>query len=266
MHGITFFRPMILLILIVLVSWSSCQLAPQFSVSNPILGSITSYKMSYYSSNNLTTSTTFNVNLNQSNLRIADGPNNCTIRIGSTTAVSPICSCTNRICTFRPMTVSDPKPVEIEISNITNPMFIFQQVISVMVYFSPTVSYNYNVIIPPNNYQTMTMHINSIKQSDYGVGYTPVSYSFNISLLYISRNMQMQITIPPEITISSISSDLSFYSTIQNVVPLQVQSLLIYSLQIETNTNPVGFMLLNLSGLGNPRYLGNSSSFKITFV
>lgn len=112
----------------------------------------------------------------------------------------------------------------------------------------------------------MSMSINSLKQSDYGVGYTPVSYIFNISLPYISKNMQMQVTIPPEITYTSLSSDLSFYQTIQNAVPLRFQSLLIYNLQIDTNSAPNGFLLLNLSGLGNPRFLGNSSSFKITFM
>lgn len=76
----------------------------------------------------------------------------------------------------------------------------------------------------------------------------------------------MQVTIPPEITFTSIASELSFYSTIQNSVPMQVQSLLIFNLQIDTIANPTGFMLLKLSGLGNPRFLGNSSSFKITFV
>jgi hypothetical protein len=257
-------RSILLLVLVVVLCNS--QLAPQFSVSNPVLSSVTSYKLNYYSSNSLTTSTSFNVNFNQSYLRIPDGINNCTIKIGSIIAPSPICNCTSRACTFRPMMTSDPRTVEIEIQNITNPTFIFQQVLNVMVYFTASVSFTFSVIIPPNTYQTMPININSIKQSDYGVGYTPVSYAFNISLSYISKNMQMLVTIPSEITYSSISSDLSFYNTIQNINPLQVQYLLIYPLQIDTILNPTGFMLLNLSGLGNPRFLGNSSSFKFTFV
>ena len=92
---------------------------------------------------------------------------------------------------------SEPRSVEIEIQNVTNPMFIYQQVLNVMVYFTASVSFSFSIIIPANTYQTMSMNVNSIKQSDYGVGYTPVSYTFNISLLYISKNMQMQITIPP---------------------------------------------------------------------
>jgi hypothetical protein len=47
---------------------------------------------------------------------------------------------------------------------------------------------------------------------------------------------------------------------------MQVQSLLVFPLQVAANSNPNGFMLLSISGLGNPRFLGNSSSFKITFV
>jgi len=44
--------------------------------------------------------------------------------------------------------------------------------------------------------------------------------------------------------------------------------MIIINLQIDTiaNPSPSGFMLLKLNGLGNPRYLGNSSSFKITFM
>ena len=185
------------LLLVVLATVSNCQLAPQFSVTNPVLSAVTTYKLNYYSSNNLTTSTSFNVNFNQSYLRIPDGINNCTIKIGLITAPSPVCNCTNRACTFRPMMASEPRSVEIEIQNVTNPMFIYQQVLNVMVYFTASVSFSFSIIIPANTYQTMSMNVNSIKQSDYGVGYTPVSYTFNISLLYISKNMQMQITIPP---------------------------------------------------------------------
>lgn len=103
----------LLILAVLLISLSYSQLAPQVSVTNNILGSITSYKLSYYSSNNLTSSTTFTVNFNQSYLRVNDGVNNCTIRIGGVAVLSPACNCTNRICSFRPMVTSDPKTVEI---------------------------------------------------------------------------------------------------------------------------------------------------------
>jgi hypothetical protein len=42
----------------------------------------------------------------------------------------------------------------------------------------------------------MSVTVNRVTQSDYGVGYTPVTYELNFSLSYISKNMQMQVTIP----------------------------------------------------------------------
>jgi hypothetical protein len=76
-------------------------------------------------------------------------------------------------------------------------MYLFPQTLYVSIYFNTSLSFNHTTIIPSSNYQPMSMIINSITQSDYGVGYTPVTYNFNISLYYISQNMQMQVTIPP---------------------------------------------------------------------
>jgi hypothetical protein len=100
-----------ILIVFLLFTLTYCQIAPQFSVTNPILGTVTSYRLSYYSSNNLTNSTTFGVSFNQSNLQIPDGINNCTIRISGNVVPSPSCNCVNKICTFRPMVVSNPGSV-----------------------------------------------------------------------------------------------------------------------------------------------------------
>jgi|688.fasta_scaffold991798_1 hypothetical protein len=61
------------------------------------------------------------------------------------------------------------------------------------------------------------------------------------------------------IKFSSIISNLTFYNTIQNIAPIQVQSLLIFPLQVTANSNPNGLMLLNIYGFGNPRFLDNSS-------
>lgn len=110
---------------------------------------------------------------------------------------------------------------------------MFNQVIPVNIFFSNSANYSFPAVnIPGSTYHPMSMTINKITQSDYGVGYTPVTYEFNISLPYISKNMQMQLTIPQEVTFSSVPSSLSFYNTVQNASPMQVSSTLIYSLQI----------------------------------
>lgn len=91
-----------LAILLVLLAAFVFTQPPQFGVTNNSLAAVTSYKMSYYSTSNLTNSTTFTVNFNQSFLRIPDGNNNCTVKIGSITAQAPQCACSNRLCTFKP--------------------------------------------------------------------------------------------------------------------------------------------------------------------
>lgn len=71
-----------------------------------------------------------------------------------------------------------------------------QQNVAVFIYFTSSISYNYSTNISSNTYVPMPMTVNKLTQSDYGVGYTPVSYTFNISLSYISKNMQMQVMLP----------------------------------------------------------------------
>lgn len=186
-----------ILILFLILTLVHGQSAPQFSITNPVLGAVTTYKLSYILSNNLTPSTTFTVNFSQSYLKVPNGTNPCNIKVGATVVSSPTCTCTSLVCTFKPnYSASASLVVEIDILNITNPLFIYNQAINVSIYFSASVNYNYSIIVSSGNYQPMSMIINSLTQSDYGVGYTPVSYSFNISLNYISKNMQMQITIP----------------------------------------------------------------------
>lgn len=144
------------------VDLGMCQIAPQFAIINPVLASNTSYKMSYYSPNNLTTATVFTVNFNQSNLKVLDGANNCTIKVGGTAVLTPQCACLNRVCTFKPMMASTPMTVEIEMSNVTNPMFLHQQIVAVLVFFNSSSQFNYNVVIPSSNYQPMSMVVNRI--------------------------------------------------------------------------------------------------------
>lgn len=80
--------------------------------------------------------------------------------------------------------------------NLVNPFFIYNQTIPVNIYFSNSANLTFSSVISAINYQPMSVTINKITQSDYGVGYTPVSYTFNLSLPYISKNMQMQLSIP----------------------------------------------------------------------
>lgn len=81
--------------------------------------------------------------------------------------------------------------------NLVNPLFIYNQIVPVNVFFGSSANFSFpSSNIPGSTYQPMPVTINKINQSDYGVGFTPATYTFNLSLPYVSKNMQMQLTIP----------------------------------------------------------------------
>lgn len=83
--------------------------------------------------------------------------------------------------------------------------------------------------ISSNNYKAMPIILNSITQSDYGVGDTPVTFTFNCSVHYIVKNMKLQVTIPSEMEVPNLTFDLNFYGKNQNDVKMvQVQSSLLF--------------------------------------
>lgn len=114
----------------------------------------------------------------------------------------------------------------------------------------------------------MPITLNSMKQSNYGVGNTDVSYTFNFSISMTPTNPQLSIVIPPQITVGVINSALSFYGNIQNIPPVFTNNILIFNLvtPATNTTDPNGFVLLTISGLTNPQSMGNSSSFTIQLL
>jgi uncharacterized iron-regulated protein len=67
---------MLILSLIFLASLAMSQ-APQFLINSKTLGATATYNLSYITSNNLNSATTFTVNFNQSYIKIPNGTNNC---------------------------------------------------------------------------------------------------------------------------------------------------------------------------------------------
>jgi hypothetical protein len=63
-----------------------------------------------------------------------------------------------------------------------------------------------------------------------------------------------------------MTTQLSFYSSVKYVILLQTQFLITFSLEVNQNFKPSGYILLTFGGMKNPTFLGNSSSFKITFM
>ena len=99
-------------------------------------------------------------------------------------------------------------------------------------------------------------------QSNYGVGNTDVTYTFNLTVPMTPANPQLSVTIPNQVETGNLQTSLSFYSSIQNINPFIIGKILLFPVVI-TSTNSSGTIYLTLSGLVNPKSIGSSNSFVI---
>ncbi len=58
----------------------------------------------------------------------------------------------------------------------------------------------------------MAITLNSMSQSNYGVGNRDVTYTFNLSLPMTPANPQLTITFPSQVGVGNLQSSLTFYS------------------------------------------------------
>jgi hypothetical protein len=112
----------------------------------------------------------------------------------------------------------------------------------------------------------MPVTVNSVTQSDFGVGTQDVTYVFNVSFSYIPKDPEISIEIPTEVGYNNLDTELNFYGTVQNFPPFLTGNIIAFSLTINETLNPKGFMLLTLRGFRNPRFIGTSKSFNISMV
>jgi hypothetical protein len=104
------------------------------------------------------------------------------------------------------------------------------------------------------------------QQSDYSVGATNVTYSFNFSAgSYVPQNAMLQITVPPEIGLSFTSYVCSFYGLSQTAFPTYLNSgtssSLIFYFINAVITNSTVISSLSIVGFINPKFIGSSSTF-----
>lgn len=75
----------------------------------------------------------------------------------------------------------------------------------------------------------MPVIVNSVTQSDYGVGTNNVTYTFNVSFTYIPPNPEITILIPSEVGYTNIDTKLIFYGAYQNITPFLTSNMIILS-------------------------------------
>lgn len=142
-------KAIILLCLLILV-WSqsgSINLKP----IDPTLFASTSYNVSFYTFNNMFSSSTINLNFTATYITVPNGALNVTATINGTTSSGATANCTNSICTLRmnkAIPAGQGTSIAFVIGNLVNPFFLRSQSITANVTFNASYSETPFWVIP----------------------------------------------------------------------------------------------------------------------
>lgn len=149
---------------------------------------------------------------------------------------------------------------------IENPSNVNDQIIAITVNISSTRYALVNSTISQQIYNTLALTVASFQQSDYSVGTTNVTYTFNFSVgAFVPQNAMLQIIVPQEIGLQFNSYSCSFYGVQQTTFPTYLtsgsqKSLIFYFVNGE-QVNSTASSVLSIVGFVNPQYIGSSSTF-----
>jgi hypothetical protein len=152
---------------------------------------------------------------------------------------------------------------------LQNPPNVNNQPITITVNINSTSYSEVNTTISSQLYMSNALTINSFEQSDFSVGTTNVTYTFNFSVGdYVPQDPAVQILIPVEIGFSYAGYSCNFFGNNQNVIPNYMRSgtqkVLTFYFRSSNITNATSrSALLTVTGFVNPMYIGNSSTFSI---
>ena len=230
----------------------------------PTLFTTSQYTLSYYTVFPLPANAHFLLDFSQTYIQIPDAVMNTTATIQNqpvtgSTAVCAAMKCTlklnNAMVAFNTLTIN--------FGLLTNPYFLHKQTISTQVVFNGSYTEHLFWDILASTYTPLSMTLNSMSQSNYGVGNTNVTYTFNLSIPMTPTNPQLSFTVPSQVGLGSLSTSLSFYSSIQNASPVIFNNFVMFSITTSASNSP-GIIYLTVGGLINPQSIGTSQSFAIT--
>lgn len=85
------------------------------------------------------------------------------------------------------------------------------QPMTTRVTFNASYQENLSWTIPGSYYTPLPIVLNSMSQSNYGVGNTGVTYTFNLSLPMTPSNPQLAVNFPSQVGIGNLVTTISFY-------------------------------------------------------
>jgi hypothetical protein len=199
---------LLLLIVGVIAQSGSIQITPH----NATLYASSAYIVSYYTFFNMPSTATFSLNFASTYITVPNGSLNVTASMNGNTVTGATANCTNSICMLKlNKAVTQANSIQFTIGNFVNPYFLRSQTITATITFNASYIENQSWVIPSDQYTPMTITSNSLQQSDYGVGNTGVSYIFNFSIPMSPTNVQLSITIPPQVSVGTLQTSLIYY-------------------------------------------------------
>jgi len=187
------------------------------------------YTLSYYTVKPLPASAVFELDFTSTYI----GVPNATLNTSATVQNSPVSGAT-AVCASMKCTLKLNNAVSI-FSNLTivfgqlkNPYFLLTQPISTKVTFNTSYSEYLSWTIPTSRYTPLSIVSNSMSQSNYGVGNTDVTYTFNLTVPMTPSNPQLSVTVPSQVDTGNLQSSLSFYNSIQNTSPFIIGKILLF--------------------------------------
>jgi hypothetical protein len=201
----------LLLILLVATSYAqtgSIQVTPITST----LWTQSSYLVSYFTTANLPSTSTFALNFTNTYIMLPSGTLNTTATVNGAAVSGANATCSASICTLRlNRNVAGGSTIRFTIGSFTNPYFMRAQPITAIVTFNATYSETPSWSIPADMYSPMAITSNSLTQSDYGVGNTNVNYIFNFSVPMSPSTVQLSLTMPPQVSVGTLQTSLVYY-------------------------------------------------------
>lgn len=158
------------------------------------------YQLSYYTFHDLPNSAVFELDLSNTYIEVPDAALNTSATVQGSSVSGATATCISKKCTLR---LNNPVPrfsnLTIVFGSLKNPYFLLSQPTSTKITFNTSYIENLSYNIPSSKYTPLSMTLNSMQQSNYGVGNTDVTYTFNLSIPMTPTNPQLSVTIPDQV-------------------------------------------------------------------
>ena len=163
----------IYLLTLVLSQTGSLQVIPVTST----LSTNSDYRVTYYTVRTLPASATFLLDFTSTYITVPDSALNASATVQNVAVTGATASCSSNKCLLNLNNeVSIYNNLTITIGSLLNPYFLNAQTINTKVTFNSSYSEDLTWNIDDSHYTPMEITLNSMNQSNYGVG-NPVSYT-----------------------------------------------------------------------------------------